>query len=156
VDSFSVTLEWGDAVNSASSKADLDLYVFEPSGDFGTPAKGSVSGSGLLSPDSYDSGVSKESYELAANHETGTYVVLARFYQGPTGEVAYPTLQVFRPDLPGGSRTLLRAKTVNRKLTQIPMDNSKPLNAKIDATNFQGVLRLDYSNLWYATTIEVK
>ncbi|HVU02844.1 MAG TPA: clostripain-related cysteine peptidase [Polyangiaceae bacterium] len=156
VDHFSVVLEWGNAVNSDTSGADLDLYVFEPSGDFGTPAKGSVSGSGLLSPDSYESGVSKESYELAANHETGTYVVIARFYQGPSGEVAYPTLQVFRPDLPGGSRTLLRAKTVNRKLTQVPMDNSKPLNGKIDATNFQGVLRLDYSNLWYATTIEVK
>jgi len=36
------------------------------------------------------------------------------------------------------------------------MDNSKPLNDKIDSTNFQGVLNLDYSNFWYATTIEVK
>jgi hypothetical protein len=156
VNAFSVVLEWGNAINSTTSNADLDLYVFEPSGDFGTPAKGSVSASGRLSPDSYDSVVSKESYELAPNHETGTYVVLARFYNGPTGEVAYPTLQVFRPDLPGGSRTLQRAKSVNRKLTQIPMDNSNPLNAKIDQTTFPGVLRLDYSNLWYATTIEVQ
>jgi len=154
VKTFSVVLDWASTVDGKTSNADLDLYVFEPSGDFGTPSNGTVSGSGLLSGDSYDTGVPEESYQLAPTHETGTYVVLAHFYGGPDGEVAYPTLQVFRPDLPGGSRTLIRAK--DRDLTQIPMDNSKPLTDKIDATNFQGVLNLDYSNLWYATTIEVE
>jgi hypothetical protein len=36
------------------------------------------------------------------------------------------------------------------------MDDSNPLTKKIDSTNFQGVVDLQYSNLWYATTIEVK
>ncbi len=115
-----------------------------------------MSGSGLLSGDSYDTGVPEESYTLAPVHEVGTYIVVAHYFGGPKGEVAYPTLQVFRPDLPGGSRTLVRAKIQDRELTQIPMDDSKPLTKKIDSTNFQGVLNLDYSNMWYATTIEVK
>ncbi|HEX3594185.1 MAG TPA: hypothetical protein VHU80_03760, partial [Polyangiaceae bacterium] len=156
VDTFSVVLDWANAIDGKTSNADLDLYVFEPDGDFGTPSNGTVSSNGLLSADSYDTGVPEESYQLAPTHQTGTYVVLAHFYGGPDGEVAYPTLQVFRPDLPGGSRTLIRAKAMDRTLTQIPMDNSKPLTDKIDASNFQGVLDLDYSNLWYATTIEVK
>jgi hypothetical protein len=156
VDNFSVVLDWASAIDGRTSGADLDLYVFEPGGDFGTPSNGTVSGSGLLSGDSYDTGVPEESYTLAPIHEVGTYVVLAHFYGGPDGEVAYPTLQIIRPDLPGGSRTLIRAKPMDRELAQVPMDNSKPLTTKIDSKNFQGVLNLDYTNLWYATTIEVK
>jgi hypothetical protein len=155
-DNFSVILDWADSIDGKKSNADLDLYVFEPNGDFGTPSNGTVSGSGLLSGDSYDTGQPEESYTLAPIHQVGTYVVLAHFYGGPDGEVAYPTLQVIRKDLPGGSRTLLRAKLMDRDLVQVPMDNSMPLKDKIDATNFQGVLNLDYSNFWYATTIEVK
>ncbi len=156
VDTFRVVLTWGDSETSTSSNSDLDLYVFEPNGDFGTPANGSTTENGRLSGDSYDTDIPQESYELNPSHETGTYVVLVNFYGGPTGEVAYPTLQVFRPDLPGGSRTLLRAKVQNHQLVQIPMDNSTPLNQPIDASNFQGVLDMDYSNLWYVTTIDVK
>jgi hypothetical protein len=156
VSTFSVVLDWASAIDGKTSNVDLDLYVFEPNGDFGTPSNGTVSGSGLLSGDSYDTGVPEESYQLAPTHAVGTYIVVAHYYGGPAGEQAYPTLQVFRPDLPGGSRTLIRAKAGDRDLTQIPMDDSKPLNDKIDSTNFQGVLDLDYSNMWYATTIEVK
>jgi hypothetical protein len=155
VSTFSVVLDWADKVDGTASGADLDLYVFEPGGDFATPSNGTVSGSGLLSGDSYDTGVPEESYQLSTTHEVGTYVILAHYYDGgPNKEKAYPTLQVFRPDLQGGSRTLLRAK--GRDLEQIPMDDSNPLTKKIDSTNFQGVVDLEYSNLWYATTIEVK
>ena len=156
VSTFSVVLDPSNTIDGKTSNADLDLYVFEPNGDFGTPSNGTVSGSGLLSGDSFDTGVPEEWSQLAPTHAVGTYIVVAHYYGGPAGEVAYPTLQVFRPDLPGGSRTLIRAKAIDRDLTQIPIDNSKPLTGKIDSSNFQGVLDLDYSNLWYATTIEVK
>ncbi|HVW25892.1 MAG TPA: clostripain-related cysteine peptidase [Polyangiaceae bacterium] len=156
VSTFSVVLDWASTIDGKTSNVDLDLYVFEPDGEYATPSNGTVSGSGLLSGDSYDTGVPEESYQLASTHEVGTYVVLAHYYGGPAGEVAYPTLQVFRPDLPGGSRTLIRAKAMDRDLVQVPMDNSNPLNDKIDSSNFQNVLDLEYSNLWYITTIEVK
>ncbi|MEB2313649.1 MAG: clostripain-related cysteine peptidase [Polyangiaceae bacterium] len=156
VDQFRVALSWGDSPTSTKSGADLDLYVFEPDGDFGTPANGSTTSNGRLSGDSYDTDLPAESYELNPSHVPGTYIVLVHFYGGPPGEVAYPTLQVFRPDLPGGTRTLLRGKLKDRELVQIPMDDSKPLTQPIDGANFPGVLALDYSNLWYATTIEVK
>jgi hypothetical protein len=155
VATFSVVLDWASEIDGKTSGADLDLYVFEPGGDFATPSNGTVSGSGVLSGDSYDTSVPEESYQLSPTHEVGTYVILAHYYDGgPNKEKAYPTLQVFRPDLQGGSRTLLRAK--GRDLEQIPMDGSNPLKKKIDSTNFQGVVDLEYSNLWYATTIEVK
>lgn len=155
VSTFSVILDWASEIDGKTSGADLDLYVFEPGGDFATPSNGTVSGSGTLSGDSYDTSVPEESYSLSPTHEVGTYVIVAHYYDGgPNKEKAYPTLQVFRPDLAGGSRTLIRAK--DRDLTQIPMDDSHPLTKKIDSTNFQGVVDLQYSNLWYATTIEVK
>jgi hypothetical protein len=156
VKSFRALLTWGDTQTSDQSAADLDLYVFEPNGDFGTPANGITTENGFLSADSYDTDVPVESYELSANHQPGTYIVLVHYYGGPTGNVAYPKLQIFRDDLPGGSRTLLRAKVIDKKLAELPMSNEKPLTQKISSQNFQGVLNLEYTNIWYATTIEVE
>ncbi len=156
VDWFSVVLSWGDEPGSSVSAADLDLYVYEPSGDYGTPANGSTTASGLFSADSYDSEVTVESYELRPEHETGTYLVLVSLYDIPDGERAFPRLQVYRNDLPGGSRTLVRGKVVERELLEIPMDASQLLTEMISAENLQGVLELEYSNIWYATTIEVE
>jgi hypothetical protein len=155
VDSFSVVLTWGNEPNGTESSADLDLYVYEPSGDFGTPANGKTTQNGLLSGDSYDTEVSTESYELKPEHQAGMYIVLVNLYYIDVGDRAYPRLQIYRNDLPGGVRTLVRGKVVNRELVEIPMDDSNLLKETINADNLQGVLNLDYSNLWYATTIEV-
>lgn len=153
---FSVVLSWANQPDGGESAADLDLYVYEPNGDFGTPLNGTVTQNGMLSADSYETGQPRESYELLADHAPGTYVILAHFYDAPSGEQAYPRLQIFRHDLPGGSRTLVRGRIVDRELVEVPMDNSAPLEEQIDANNFQGVLNLDYSNLWYAVAIEVE
>jgi hypothetical protein len=80
---------------------------------------------------------------------------LVHFYEGPAGESAYPRLQLFRSDLPGGSRVYLRGKIVNRVMTEFPMDAKTPLTSMIDQTNFPKVQNLDYSNIWYAFTVEV-
>ncbi len=155
VNAFSVILSWGSVPDGKTAKTDLDLYVYEPNGDFAVPVNGTVSQNGVLSGDSYDTNVPKESYELKAQHETGTYIVLVHFYDGPTGESAYPRLQLFRSDLPGGSRTYMRGKIVNRVYTESPMSNTVPLTTTIDQSNFAKVQNLDYSNIWYAFTIEV-
>jgi hypothetical protein len=156
IDAFSVVLSWGDVPDGKTSDVDLDLYVYEPNGEPAVPASGTVSANGTLSGDSAETGISQESYTLSPNHQPGTYIVLAHFYQGPTGKSAYPTLQILRDDLPGGSRTLLRAKIVDRKLTVVPMDESHSLTDTITEDNLSGVINLDYSNIWYATEIEVK
>ncbi len=156
IDMFSVVLSWGDTISSVVSNADLDLYVYEPNGDYATPANGSTTVNGLLSADSYDSEIPVESYTLQSNHQTGTYLILVSLYDIPTNEQAFPRLQIYRDDLPGGSRTLLRGKIVDRELVEIPMDASSLLTETITPENFQGVLDLEYSNIWYATTIEVE
>lgn len=161
VDSFSVILTWGSTPDGKTANTDLDLYVYEPNGDFAVPVNGSVSPNGVLSGDSYDTGVARESYELSPQHEPGTYIVLVHFYDGPpagsanANEIAYPRLQLFRSDLPGGSRTYLRGKIANRTLTEFPMSNQAPLTTTIDQSNFAKVQNLDYSNIWYAFTVEV-
>ena len=156
VDWFSVVLSWGNTSGGNVSLADLDLYVYEPNGDFGTPANGSTTPNGLLSADSYDTDIPAESYELQPEHETGTYIILVSLYDLPVDDQAFPRLQIYRNDLPGGSRTLLRGKVVDRELVEIPMDASNLLTETVAPDNFQGVLDLEYSNLWYATTIEVQ
>jgi hypothetical protein len=155
IDAFSIILSWANTPDGKQSAADLDLYVYEPSGDFAVAVNGAVSENGLLSGDSYDTGVARESYELKSEHLAGTYIVLVHFYDGPKGESAYPRLQLFRSDLPGGSRTYVRGKIVDRALTEFPMNNDKPLTTMIDQSNFAGVQNLDYSNIWYAFTVEV-
>jgi len=156
VNAFSVILSWASTPDGKQSGVDLDLYVYEPNGDFAVPVNGTVSENGLLSGDSYDTGVPRESYELKADHMSGTYIVLVSFYDGPAGESAYPRLQLFRSDVPGGSRTYVRGKITNRTVTEIPMDSTKPLTTMIDQSNFAGVQNLDYSNIWYAFTVEVQ
>lgn len=161
VDAFSVILTWGSTPDGKTANTDLDLYVYEPNGDFAVPVNGSVSPNGVLSGDSYDTGVARESYELSPQHEAGTYIVLVHFYDGPpagsanANEPAYPRLQLFRSDLPGGSRTYLRGKIANRTLTEFPMSKQAPLTTTIDQSNFAKVQNLDYSNIWYAFTVEV-
>jgi hypothetical protein len=152
---FSVVLRWGSVPDGTTSKADLDLYVYEPSGDFGTPSNGTFTENGVLSADSYDTGLPNESYELKPDHQAGTYIVLAHVYDIPATEKAYPRLQIFRSDLPGGSRTLVRGKFINNEIQELPMDNSAPLTTPIDSTNMTGVMNLAYTNIWYAATIEV-
>jgi hypothetical protein len=155
VDWFSVVLTWGDEAGGSRSSADLDLYVYEPNGEFGTPTNGSTTTNGLLSADSFDTGLSNESYELQPEHQAGTYIILVHLYDIPEGEQAFPRLQLYRNDLPGGSRTLLRGKVEDRELVEVPMDASTPLDDTISAENLEDVLDLKYSNLWYATTVEV-
>lgn len=155
IDDFSLVLSWGKTSDSKASEADLDLYVYEPNGDFAVAVNGTVSQNGILSGDSYDTGVSSESYQLKPDHEAGTYIVLVHYYDGPAKEKAYPRLQLFRSDLPGGSRMYVRGKISNRVLTEVPMSNDVPLTTMIDETNFAGVQNLDYSNIWYAFTVEV-
>jgi hypothetical protein len=156
IDAFSVVLSWANTPDGKKSGSDLDLYVYEPNGDFAVAVNGTVSENGVLSGDSYDTGVNSESYRLKSDHEAGTYIVLVHFYDGPKGETAYPRLQLFRNDLPGGSRTYVRGKITNKKLVEAPMSNTKPLTTMIDETNFAAVQNLEYSNIWYAITLEVK
>ncbi|MBN1606467.1 MAG: hypothetical protein JW940_07525 [Polyangiaceae bacterium] len=155
VDSFSVVLTWGSEPNGNESSADLDLYVYEPNGEFGTPANGKATTNGMLSGDSYDTEIARESYELKPEHQAGTYLVLVNLYWIEKGEQAYPRLLIYRNDVPGGVRTLIRGKVVDRELQEIPMDDSNLLAETINDDNLQDVLELEYSNLWYATTIEV-
>ena len=155
VDSFSVVLTWGGEPNGTESAADLDLYVYEPDGEFGTPANGKTTANGLLSGDSYDTEISRESYELKPDHQAGKYLILVNLYYIDKGDQAYPRLQIYRNDVPGGVRTLIRGKIMERELVEIPMDDSNLLAETIDNDNLQDVLNLEYSNLWYAATIEV-
>lgn len=155
VDTFSVILSWGSVPDGKTSKADLDLYVYEPNGDFAVPANGTVSQNGVLSGDSYDTDVPRESYELKSSHDSGTYIILAHFYDAPAGEVAYPRLQLFRSDVPGGSRVYMRGKIVNRVFTESPMNATKRVTPPIDNSNFKDVQDLVYTDIWYAFTVDV-
>jgi hypothetical protein len=155
VDSFSAVLTWGSEPNGTESAADLDLYVYEPNGEFGTPANGKTTANGLLSGDSYDTEIARESYELKPDHQAGKYLILVNLYYIDQGDQAYPRLLIYRNDVPGGVRTLIRGKIQDRELVEIPMDDSNLLEGAIDSDNFQDVLNLEYSNLWYAATIEV-
>jgi hypothetical protein len=60
---------------------------------------------------------------------------------------------VFRPDLRAAAGRCYepRAATSSDSRGRLNL-----LTKKIDSTNFQGVVDLEYSNLWYAPTIEVK
>jgi hypothetical protein len=155
VDSFSVVLTWGSEPNGTESSADVDLYVYEPNGEFGTPANGKTTTNGMLSGDSYDTEIARESYELKPDHEAGKYLILVNLYWIEKGDQAYPRLLIYRNDVPGGVRTLIRGKVVDREIQEIPLDDSNLLDETIDNDNLQGVLNLEYSNLWYAATIEV-
>lgn len=152
--SFSVQMSWGNSPTSSTSGVDLDLYVYEPGGDYGTPANGAVTTNGLLSADSGESGLPQESYELRPNHVSGTYLVLVNLFQGPKGEVAYPKLVVTRDD--AKPLTYVRGKIVDRKLELVPMDGTKPLNSPVSSSNIDDVLGLDYSSIWYVTAINVR
>jgi hypothetical protein len=114
-----------------------------------------------VSADSYDSSTSRESYELKAEHQKGTYIVLVVVYDAPAGRKAYPRLEIRRPDTAGGTRTILRGRVVSRAIQEVPMDESAPLSLEvdrgtpIDKNNVSKVLDLGYSNVWYAAKIEV-
>jgi len=155
VSAFSVILSWASVPDGKTSNADLDLYVYEPYGDFAVPVNGTVSQNGVLSGDSYDTGVPRESYELKPSHDSGTYIILAHCYDIPAGEAAYPRLQLFRNDIPGGSRIYLRGKIVNRVFTESPMNVTKRVTPPIDNSNFGDVQNLVYTDIWYAFTVEV-
>jgi hypothetical protein len=152
--SFSVQLSWGDSPTSSKSGVDLDLYVYEPGGDFGTPANGAVTANGLLSADSGESGLPQESYELRPNHASGTYLVLVNLFQGPKGEVAYPKLVIERDD--AKTVTFVRGKIDDRKLTLVPMDAKTSLEKPVSSANIDEVLGLRYSSIWYVTAINVR
>jgi hypothetical protein len=148
-------LSWADEPDGNTSDADLDLYVYEPDGTFAVAANSTVSTNGTLSADSYYTKVPKESYHLKDDHETGTYVVLVHYYS-EEGEDAYVRLQVYRDDLPGGTRTLLRGKIEDREIVEYEMSKADPLpGQRIDRDNVQDVLDLKYTDIWYAMTIEV-
>jgi Clostripain family len=151
--SFSISLSWGDEPGMMTSMADLDLHVYEPGGTLASPALGSVSPNGFLSADSAYSGLPAESYQLAANHASGSYLVLVHYFGGQTP--AYPTLTIRDDILPGGAQTLVRGKTEMRRISQIPMDGSTKLVNVVDSENLEAVLSFTYSDIWYATVIEV-
>jgi hypothetical protein len=152
--SFSVQLSWGDSPTSSTSGVDLDLYVYEPGGEFGTPANGAVTANGLLSADSGESGLSQESYELRPVHASGSYLVLVSLYRATAGQVAYPKIRIVRDDAP--SKTFVRGKIQDRVLTLVPMDATTPLGVPISSSNIDQVRALDYSSIWYVTAIDVR
>jgi hypothetical protein len=151
---FSVQLSWGDTPTSSTSSVDLDLYIYEPGGEFGTPANGAVTANGLLSADSGESGLSQESYELRPVHASGTYLVLVNLYRASPGQVAYPKVRVVRND--AATTTFVRGKIQDRVLTLVPMNATTPLGVPIDSSNIDKVRSLDYSSIWYVTAIDVR
>lgn len=153
--SFSVQLSWGDSPTSSSSGVDLDLYVYEPGGDYATPANGAVTTNGLLSADSGESGLPQESYELRPVHASGTYLILVSLYQvSQATEVAYPKVRIVRDDAP--TATLVRGKIEDRVLTLVPMGSTTTLGVPVSNANIDQVLALDYSSIWYVTAINVR
>lgn len=156
-DNFALELSWADEPDGTASDADLDLYVYEPDGTFAVPAKGTVTSNATLSADSHDSGIPRESYQLKDEHDTGYYVALIHYWGPEDASEAFVRLQVFRDDLPGGSRTLLRGKVEDRELVEYAMSKDEPLpNQRITKGNIQEVLDLEYTDIWYAMTIEVE
>jgi hypothetical protein len=152
--SFNVKLSWGDSPTSNTSSVDLDLYVYEPGGDFGTPANGAVTANGLLSADSGESGLPQESYELRPVHASGTYLILVNLFQGTKDQVAYPQLTIERDD--AKTITYLRGKFKQRVLELVPMSTKEPLEAPVNTSNIDDVLGLKYSSIWYVAAINVR
>lgn len=79
---FSFLISWDNP------DADVDLYVEEPSGEWASPWMGSVSSNGILSVDSYDSGVPMEFYDSQDYVMPGVYVLFANLYsmEGQSGQ----------------------------------------------------------------------
>lgn len=153
--SFSVQLSWGDSPTSNTSGIDLDLYVYEPGGDYATPANGAVTANGLLSADSGESGLPQESYELRPVHASGTYLILVNLYQAPqAGEVAFPKVRIVRDDAPASA--MVRGTIKDRVLTLIPMSTATTLSAPVSNSNIDQVLALNYSSIWYVAAINVR
>lgn len=151
---FSAELSWGDSPTSNTSLVDLDLYVYEPGGDYGTPANGAVTANGILSADSGESGQPRESYELRPSHAPGTYLILVNLYQAADGQVTYPKLVVKRDD--AADVTYVRGKIDDRTLELVPMGNSKQLTEPVGNSNIDAVLGLEYSSIWYVTAVSVR
>ncbi len=70
---FAYSIEWDNA------DVDLDLRVNEPQGNWAGPAYGPTSINGFSSPDSWESGETKETYTANAQLEKGAYDVFVRF-----------------------------------------------------------------------------
>ena len=76
---FGIEAYWTDAFGNPS-RADLDLYMVEPSGVF-APWMGQTSPNGFFSADSKDSGKNYEIYVAREEVESGDYVPVINYYE---------------------------------------------------------------------------
>ncbi|MBN2341932.1 MAG: hypothetical protein JXX29_02210 [Deltaproteobacteria bacterium] len=153
---FKVDLQWTNTDDSGASSLDLDLIIVEPSGEEAAAANGSVTSNGLLSADSFDSGISQESYLLREDHQSGVYVILVHLYMDDTttitAEQAHPQITISFED---EQLVRLRGYGENRAVVQVPMDMSAPFEGTIQSDTIQQVLDLNYSTLWYVATLQI-
>lgn len=158
IDNFTVELEWADSIDGTQSNLDLDLIIIEPNGVEAAALNGSVTSNGLLSADSADAKIPRESYQLRDGHQSGTYVILVELYSSdaiqPSTEQAYPRVTISLGDNDAFSR--YRGYTQDRAIIQVPMDYTNPFEGKVTNANIQPILDHEFSTLWYVATLQVE
>ncbi len=141
---FQGFLVWDSA--SVRLKADVDLWVLEPSGDLYIPWLGTVTPNGTFTGDSWDSGAWYEGYLTNRYVQNGRYRLYANLYQDPSDHRPLWDVQ-YRFGLSGQLTSLYAPNYGSLSLQTSWLDDADPTFAKIESGA--------YTDLKYAAYLDV-
>lgn len=141
---FQGFLVWDSA--SVRLKADVDLWVLEPSGDLYIPWLGTVTPNGTLTGDSWDSGAWYEGYLTNRYVQNGRYRLYANLYQDPSDHRPLWDVQ-YRYGLSGQLRSLYAPNYRSLSLQTSWLDDDSPTFAEVESGA--------YTDLRYAAYLDV-
>jgi hypothetical protein len=137
-------LVWDSA--SVRLKADVDLWVLEPSGDLCIPWIGTVTPNGTLTGDSWDTGAWYEGYLTNRYVQNGRYKLYAHLYADPSDHRPLWDVQ-YRYGLTGQLRSLYAPSYRSLSLQTSWLDDASPTFAEVEAGA--------YTDLRYAAYLDV-
>ncbi len=141
---FQGFLVWDSA--SVRLKADVDLWVLEPSGDLYIPWLGTVTPNGTLTGDSWDSGAWYEGYLTNRHVQNGRYRFYANLYADPSDHQPIWDVQ-YRYGLSGQLQSLYAPNYRSLSLETSWLDDASPTFAEIESGA--------YTDLKYAAYLDV-
>ncbi len=141
---FQGFLVWDSA--SVRLKADVDLWVLEPSGDLYIPWLGTVTPNGTLTGDSSENGAWYEGYLTNRYVQNGRYKLYAQLYADPADHRPLYDVQ-YRYGLSGQLRSLYAPNYRTLSLQTSWLDDSNPTFAKVESGA--------YTDLKYAAYLDI-
>jgi hypothetical protein len=141
---FQGFLVW-DSV-SVRLKADVDLWVLEPSGDLYIPWLGTVTPNGTLTGDSWDTGAWYEGYLTNRHVQNGRYKLYAHLYADPSDHRPLWDVQ-YRFGLTGQLKSLYAPNYRSLSLQTSWLDDPTPTFGEVESGA--------YTDLRYAAWVDV-